>query len=352
MRKYYPGFTLFKFIGAMLIVLAHYSEFFREPVFNKYIFGFSHFFDIVVPCFYVLAGFLAYKGWTHSVSGKKYVNKYIRNIFYIYFGFYIIFIVAIKIPRYLSGQFNVHDLNSLFGAFFITGPFGPLWFIPPLLIGVYLCFRMEQAGRLRKLLIFLSIAFILVQLAYGSLQPLGKPWIEATGITGIRVYYLLKYLAIRYFGYSLIYILAGVLICKYEQRFTQINQLGYLALGLIGIEMILLQIFQRNYSNVPVMFSHITSTLWLFQVLLKARLHGVRRYHVFIQRFTLLMFLLHIPFIKLIEFLLGWQGSALRGHQLLTCLLLVNLLVAGICGLWQAFTRKTIVYQPIEEKGI
>jgi|GEM_PF-1954015 len=340
MRKYYPGFTLFKLIGAMLIVLAHLSGNAMGGVLDSYIFGFSQYFSVIVPCFYMLSGFLAYRGWATRSNPVKYVSSYVSKLALIYAAFCLLYILTDTLPKCLSGQFNIHDWNGLVGLIFLIGPYPPLWFLPPLCFGIYLCFRLERAGHLKFFAVLLSLAFLFMQFVSGTLQPVAVLLTKKMSIPVPGLHPLVLLTIVRYFAHALPFVLAGVLVAKNEAQFLRLKKLGTYALLLLLTEALLLQVFQSSYTAAPFLFSQLTSTLWLFQLLMKARLPGIQKHYQFIQRFTLLMFLLHFPLMLLISHVMGWENWSVGFYRIAASILTINLLVAGLCVLWQLCSRK------------
>lgn len=70
-----------------------------------------------MPCFYVIAGFLAYKGWSHAASSRLYMQKYLTRLFIIYCFFCCIFAAESIVPKLINGGLTAGNLivHTFFG---------------------------------------------------------------------------------------------------------------------------------------------------------------------------------------------------------------------------------------------
>src|SRR5690606_36736028 len=83
--------------------------------------------QIVVPCFYAIAGFLAYMGWSNAVNPRAYVKRYVLRITVIYCLFCLLFVVIYVTPALIADGLTTANLllqsRILFMMFILNGPF-------------------------------------------------------------------------------------------------------------------------------------------------------------------------------------------------------------------------------------
>src|SRR5690349_3999591 len=112
MRTFYPGITLFKLAGAILVLAGHAllipSMMVMElPPLASFLMLEGR---VVVPVFYVVSGFLLYKGWSHARNPASYVRRYGVRIATVYAVFCLLFVLEFNVPALLKGGWGFANL--------------------------------------------------------------------------------------------------------------------------------------------------------------------------------------------------------------------------------------------------
>lgn len=323
MRKYYPGITLFKLVGSLLVLIAHIMLLHYMTLLpGQQLVQFTSLaLRNVVPCFYVVAGFLAYKGWTHAARPAAYMKRYISRILLIYCFFCLIFVGESIVPMLISnglGFGNVFlQIKIMIAAVFLTGPFIQFWFIPPLIFGMLAAYWLVQKQQIRLAFIMALSGFVSIQFVSGSLMNVSGINAESFPFLDAAYVEYLFLFTTRYIGFGLTFVIAGVLLAKYEDVFLQIRAIPFLiATVLFSLaETLLLIRFSEWSTDYKLAFSVLPNTLLLFYGVLRIRSNAIQTYHKFISRFSLVTFFGHILFIQMNRYMLGWTSPELNMTQ-------------------------------------
>jgi hypothetical protein len=325
MRSYYPGITLFKLMGCLLVVAAHvmllrYLELLPGQAFVQFS---SLTMRIIVPCFYVISGFLAFRGWNRAASARSYIKRYTLRIGMIYLFFFAFFIMEHIIPAFVSGGLGWGNLllqaKIIAVALFLNGPFVQFWFIPPLLFGVWAAWLLLRSSRTSFSIALLLFAFTIIQFISGTF----KEWSFIPQEGYIYEAYLIPFLT-RYIGFGFVFVLAGALAAKHAERFMQIRAkrwLGWTLLLMAGEIMLLFKLSHWT-TDYKLTFSVLPGTLLLFYGILRINSGVVERYHREISLFSMVTFFGHIGFMRINLILLGWSSDTNHVWQDIAWLLL------------------------------
>ncbi|OMF20420.1 hypothetical protein BK133_29250 [Paenibacillus sp. FSL H8-0548] len=333
MRKYYPGITVFKLAGSLLVLIAHIMLLrYLEFVPGQKLFQFTALATrVVVPCFYVIAGFLAYKGWTHAASPRKYIGRYFKRILIIYCFFCCIFVAEHIVPKLISEGLSAGNLfvqaKILFMAFFLNGPFIQFWFIPPLIFGLLSAYWLLQKGQARLTAIMAIIGFAGIQFVSGSLMTL--PGITKLSFPFLSPVYLeyLSLFATRYIGFGFTFVIAGVLLAKHEEQWMQINIKPILifSIALTMVETMLLLALSEWTRDYKLTFSVLPNTVLIFYGIIRMKGAAVQKYHKQISLFSIVTFFGHVLFMYINYVLLGWDSASMTVTQDVVLLLVTFL---------------------------
>jgi hypothetical protein len=330
MRKFYPGITMFKLAGAILVLVAHAllipSMAATElPPFISFLMLEGR---VVVPCFYLVSGFLLYKGWTHADKPAAYVSRYVLRIAAVYAVFCLVFAFEFIVPSLAGGGWGIPNLvlqaKIMVMAFFVNGPLIQLWFIPPLLFGAVAAYWMLKRLSLRSMIIGIALAYVGVQLVSGSL--LGAFGLgggidgasEAGASAGAAMaasadspldYGVLW--ATRYIGFGLTFVAMGALIARHEEWFLGlgIRKLLLGAAALTIAETALLTSFASWTDAYKLTISMIPNAALLFYGVLRIRSAAIAVHRRALNLFSIVAFVGHIPFMRLNAWLFGWGGT-------------------------------------------
>ena len=163
----YDNVDLFKYIFSIVILILHLHPFLQTSyhlnLFFNNIVG-----RICVPFFFIVSGYFIAK---KEQKKKKYIDKYIKSIFYVYIVWCIIYIPIIimyglsyldVVKEYLN-NFNVLIIPFipliLIFIMFYVGTFYHLWYFPALIISVWILKKWKNKFSINKLLL---ISFVLL----------------------------------------------------------------------------------------------------------------------------------------------------------------------------------------------
>lgn len=332
MRTFYPGITIFKLAGAILVLVAHSllipsMTALELPPLASFLMLESR---VVVPCFYVVSGFLLYKGWTHADKPAVYVRRYILRIAAVYAVFCLLFAFEFIVPALASRGWGLSNLalqsKIMVMAVFVNGPLIQLWFIPPLLFGACASYWLLGRLSLRAMVILIASAYVLIQLFSGSLLGVfgfggGVDGVADAGAgagaeepmdsaADTPLGYAVLW-ATRYIGFGLTFVAIGALIARYEERFLGMK-LGAALLGaaaLTIVETALLASFAPWSNAYKLTFGILPNTALLFYGVLRIRNSAIAVHHRLLNLFSIVAFAGHIPFMRLNAWLLGWGGT-------------------------------------------
>ena len=328
MRKYYPGITIFKLVGCILVVFSH-------GMFAHYIINLANqqlrFIGLVlseiVPCFYVISGFLAYKGWTHAKSSRQYIQNYVKWIAIVYCFFCVLFVIEYIVPQLLHNGLTVGNIilqsKILFMTVFLNGPYIQFWFIPPLVFGVIVSYWFFAKQNLRLGVTTALLGYVLCQFISGTFR----------GILADNIFMASKYMGYielfmtRYLGFGFTFVLAGTLIAKYEDKFLRSRVKVFLipSITLSIIEAIILYTFSNWDEGFKLTFSILPSTLLLFYGVLHIKWSSVKKYHKFINLFSMVTYFGHIVLLTFSLYVFGWHVNHMGTLETVGYLLLILL---------------------------
>ncbi|MBP1991770.1 acyltransferase family protein [Paenibacillus eucommiae] len=322
MRRYYSGITIFKLAGSLLVLLAHVMYFrYVEFMPNQQMQFVLLILRVIVPCFYVVAGFLAYKGWVHAANSRQYVRKYLLRIVWMYGFFCLIFIAEFIVPELISKGLSLPNLflqaKILFMTVFLNGPFVQLWFIPPLIFSILVCYWFYEKKYVRLAVILGLLGFVVSQFVSGTLMTALAPAVGSTPITNPTYLHYLDLFVTRYFGYGFTFVLAGVILAKYEDKFVQskIWPLLIPSVVLTLVETLLLLRFAQWSLEYKLAFSILPNTILLFYGVLHIKSQAIQSYHKVINLFSIVTFCGHVLFMKLNLLLLNWDTATMTISQ-------------------------------------
>lgn len=312
MRKFYPGITLFKLAGAILVLASH--ALFIPSITAMELPDAASFLmlesRIVVPCFYVVSGFLLYNGWSHAAKPAAYVRRYLIRIALVYAALCLLFVFEHIVPALLQGGFGLSNLflqaKILAMAVFVNGPLIQLWFIPPLLFGAAASYWMLNRLKPGMIIAVLAAAYLAIQFISGSLLSVSEAWVEGSTLLSYGVT-----AATRYIGFGLTFVTIGALLAKYEEKLQHLNVRTFAAaaITLAAAETALLIAFAPWTDAYKLTVAIVPNTMLLFYGVLRIRSSAITAHHKLFNLFSIVTFLAHIPFMRLNGWLFGWSMS-------------------------------------------
>lgn len=293
-KDYIPGFDWIKLIGSVLI--AHYHicglGFFGDllPV------QFNAVFSETVPLFFMISGYLMHRALVRKKQPVRHLIHYIMKYGVIYFvmcflGNSIVYIkVLLQTGEFLWKSLLVDTVLSPLQMPYIA----PLWFLPPLLIGIYInsLLFLHHKERSGGKYIFIYTSFVIVCNIYGG-NIAHWPMID-------------RIVSWKYFGYisfffsraarGLVYVYIGMYTSLYRDRCTKQAAWKLLLLGILlaALEIpLMMQYGSDNFGTLAFNFSTIILGVVMLMLILRMKGHFLAPYHKHISLFSVLTFLLH-----------------------------------------------------------
>jgi hypothetical protein len=349
-RKYYPGITLFKFIGSIMVLTSHISlPGFLMNLAND-VTGLEQFFDIIVPCFYLIAGFLAYNGWVHAKSADQYIKKYLAWLIGLYLLISLTFMSLTIFPKIIrtGGSAEAVILSiakRLVMDLFIRGPVAALWFIPPLIFGIAMSYFFERRNKLIYPVIFVIVGYLTAQLYNGTFRSLTEAFFGDVSIFHIDHVVIYVKILKNYFGMGLPFVVAGVVLAKYQDWFIKLNgnKLALLAITFVSIEALLLYYCVGGRFQYRLVLSMVPLSIWLFYGLLKVQKNRVKAYHTPLNLLSMVIYFSHGAFIRVNMYLLGLNIISLTTTQSVISILLTLAECIALTAVVLSFKKKSIL---------
>lgn len=160
-KMQYGAIDLVKFICAILIVCAHYISEYCEGKINKIIEYTSSLYIIVVPFFFVCAGFLLFsKVLNDKEKRDEIVKRYIMRILKIYLAWSLIYIFF-NILKWIRFGIDVKSIVKYIINSICYSTYQTIWFLPALAFGVWFTFIFIKNNRITELFL-VAILFYLI----------------------------------------------------------------------------------------------------------------------------------------------------------------------------------------------
>ncbi|MEK3883003.1 acyltransferase [Paenibacillus sp. PL2-23] len=315
MRTFYPGITVFKFAGALLVLFAHamYFSYMTETTPSQLMSFAALALRVVVPCFYVIAGFLAYKGWNRAERPVEYVRRYVVRIGLLYGIFCLLFTVQHIVPGLISGGLTVGNMilqaKIWLVAVFVSGPYVHLWFLPPLLSGMLAAYWLLRKGGTRLAIGLVLAGYSLCQFSSGSLRFMFSGAMD--GFLGIRleIWDFIDLTLTNHVGFGLTFVCAGALAARLEERLMTMRALRWIipTFALAAAEIVLLLSVSEWTTEYKLVFAILPLTLLLFRGVLHIRSEFATAHHRTLSLFSIVTYVSHILFMQANRHVFGWE---------------------------------------------
>lgn len=322
MRRYYPGITLFKLFGCLIVLVFHLMLYRYIGAVSDQQFRFLTLpLGIIVPCFYVVAGFLAYKGWTNANDSGWYMRRSITRILMVYIPFCLLFFAESIVPELFRGGLALSNLalqvKILAVAVVLNGPSVQLWFIPPLLFSLFICYWIYEKQGIRLAIILALLGFLLTLIISGSLRSLLASSLAGYAQISGSIFEYIKLFIYRYFGFGFTFVSTGIIIARYEEIFyrAKVWPLVTATLVLSTLEFLYLYHFTKWSTEYKITISTLPNTILLFYWLIHVKSKTIKTYHRFINLFSVVTFFGHILLMRVNLFLFGWDVNDMNGLQ-------------------------------------
>ena len=295
-RRYIPGFDWARLFGSMLVVLAHTSlNKLASVLVTPEVYAVL---GEVVPMFFMMAGFLMYQSITTKEQPFRYMIGYIKRYALIYWA--IVFVYYLNSYWGVYEQTHVFHLKS-FVADVVLQPFYwpvfiQLWFIPPLLVGIFVNYFIYSRQAERKWF-WLIAAYALVAMAW---------YIYGGYIADIPVIQMLlswkPFVMVDYFlfrsAWGVLYVYIGMWIAKNRDAAdgVRLSAAALVAMAVMAADLYLMSAWGNSITGVLTfnLSSCIFATL-LFLAILRIKGESLKKYRAYVSLFGGLNYFLHVP---------------------------------------------------------
>jgi serine/alanine racemase len=166
----YSGLDWIKFGAALMVVANHTSPLLSYSAAADFLIS-NLFTRLAVPIFFMTAGFLFFRKLTGDpMTDRNALRGYMLKTLKLYTTAILIFLPLNIYTGYFSGSFTAY---SLIKDIVFDGTFYHLWYLPALILGLFITFYMYQKMTMKALLASASLLYILGLLGdsyYGIVQ--------------------------------------------------------------------------------------------------------------------------------------------------------------------------------------
>ncbi|MGO4111567.1 acyltransferase family protein [Paenibacillus sp. YAF4_2] len=166
----YSGLDWIKFGAALMVVANHTSPLLSYSAAADFLIS-NLFTRIAVPIFFMTAGFLFFRKMTGDLlTDRSALRGYMLKTLKLYITAILIYLPLNMYTGNFSGSFTAY---SLIKDIVFDGTFYHLWYLPALILGLFITFYMYQKMKMKAMLASASLLYILGLLGdsyYGIMQ--------------------------------------------------------------------------------------------------------------------------------------------------------------------------------------
>lgn len=210
-HRQYPALDIAKYIGAMLVVAIHTFPFVDlSPSFN--LFFISTVCRLAVPFFFVCSCFFLFGKISRSQpeASRQALIRYEKRLGILYLIWTVIYI-PYTLWNYSEAGFTLSGLLGWIRDFFLNGSYYHLWFLPALMLGVWIIYTLYMNKGLKS-----AIQWSLILYLTGWLINIFGPFWET--VPGISMLYgfFVKLLGTARDGifFAPVFVVLGLLVAK------------------------------------------------------------------------------------------------------------------------------------------
>ncbi len=272
-----PYIGLCKFIMAVLVVAIHV-----EPFTGNLAFYYNNCLArIADPMFFTLSAYFLFQKLLASNWDKSVFVKQIKRLL-IYYGIWLIVYAPIILPRTWARTNGVLDfIGQVLKQIFLSGPYGALWFLPALILGLILTYFVGKHTTPRICLV-VSLPFFLLSVLQMEYFALVKDiaWLTATNDFFVGIFGWLG----NGINFAWFFCAMGLYLASERQKNSSCTRFRVHvrdlinSLTILAVECTLIRRYNLGISY-GVMLSLIPVTYYLMMVLLQ--LPEVQKAHLF-----------------------------------------------------------------------
>lgn len=290
LRKNYNAFDLFKFIAAVVVMIAH------TRVFGDSRFHWLHpWIRIAVPVFFMISAFLFFSKFDSLPAEEKdsYLWKFVKRDMILYLFWFIVFLPFTIVYR----DYFHKGIDFFLGTIFLGSSFPASWYLMALAIGIIIVAKADKGiGRY----IVPVVAFLLYLICLG--QYTWRPLADRIGLGKIYVIPDLRFA--NNFFVSVIWIWLGRIFVRYQDRFSAAKINKVLAAFVLSLVLLWIEhnfLYQRGWftNNNDVYLLGLLSSPLLFWVILLMDIH--LKNPRYLRCMSTLIYCLHATFIEFLR---------------------------------------------------
>ena len=295
-KEYVPGFDCAKLLGSICIVAFHLfptRTVSLPPVVSSAFSG-------VVPLFFLMSGYLMQLSIERKDAPLLHLRRYLLRYGLVYFSLNFLGYIIHYLSLYMAtGVFMTKDFLLVMCTMPLwSGPLYQLWFIPSLMLGIWCsvhAFIRHKEKQWGLILIPLTIIILLFS-TYN---------VPLFGLSMFSIPHGDLQIAPLRFTKGLVFAHLGMLMASRRKSLPSLPVFSIIALLVLLCENYLVErVFHIEQIYSRFTFSQIAFSLFSLRLLLCCPGKFLRNHHRFINRFTLLTFLLHTPQANLLRTLI------------------------------------------------
>lgn len=331
MSKNYNSIDLFKFICALLIIIAHANPF---DDYSKILsFGVRNIVCVIaVPFFFVASGFLCFRKveLLEGEEKKNYIKKFLKRILLMYLLWSAIYFVFVAI-NWINNGFTIYSVLEYVRDFFFEGSYQTIWFLPALFSATLIVYLLRKKLSYKQIFI-ISLPFYLFTLLGSSYYGI------AENIPVIRDIYNVYYSVFETIKngvcFGFIYVTLGALIATNIEKIKISKKINIALIIvfyiLLAIEEFVVAHFNWNSRSVDTVIMLLPLSFFIFTFVLNLELKD-RKVYGTLRKYSLLMFLSQRIPLTIFELCLGntllVTNSMIYFVSILLCTLLLSFII-------------------------
>lgn len=257
-KRQYAAIDIAKYVSALLVVAIHVYPFVEiSETFNTFFIAVIC--RLAVPFFFACSGYFFFKGTDSSLKGSR--NKlfhYLKRIGILYLVWTVIYL-PYTLWNYASEGFSIKFLFSYIRDFFLNGSYYHLWFLPALMLGMWIVWRlMKSKGLACTLQVALGLYFI------GYLINVYAPVWESLPFISLVYGFFTKTIVTARDGifFAPIFLALGALLARTKRIPNRTAGIGFLVcLVLLALE-VTLYYFLGILQDLSCMFLMLVPAIW------------------------------------------------------------------------------------------
>ena len=287
-RKSYDSFDLFKFLAAIVVIMAH------TRIFGDSRYHWLHpWIRIAIPVFFMVSAFLFFSKFDKLPDEEKngYLWKFVKRDLTLYLFWFIVFLPFTFVYR----DYAHKGLRMVFGSIFLGSSFPASWYLMALAIGIVIVAKLNHGSVGRWLLPIVAFLMYLVCLGQFTWRPVA----DKLGLSGIYAIPDLRFA--NTFFVAPIWIWIGRIFVRYQEKLRAVSMKIVLLLFVLTTVLLWVEhnyLYTHGYFTMynDVYLLCLLSGPMLFWVVMKLKIH--LKNAKFMRCMSTLLYCIHATFIE------------------------------------------------------